>query len=283
VKPAGPDLPDLAEWQRRREVADRYMVPWLSRLRPLTGTTILEYGCGTGPVCASLAPHVARYIGYDIDERAISEGASRLEADGNPLNVELSWASEDRILDAVADHSGEPDIVLLYAVLEHLTVRERLDVLELAFEIVRHDGLVVVVESPNRLAAVDWHTSFLPFLCQLPEPLAVEYAKRSPREEFREAMRVAAAENGGAAQTELTRWGRGVSFHEFELVLGELQNHVVGGATTPNWPRSGRYIPRSSSWRERSSACDPTCRPCSGAIGSTSPSRVSRSTRRRRA
>ena len=202
-------------------------------MRPLEGRTVLEYGCGTGAVCAALAPRAGRYVGYDIDEHAISTARTELDRAGASSNVELHSLPADRILDAVAERSGEPDIVLLYAVLEHMTVAERLQLLELAFRIVRRDGLVAIVESPNRLAAVDWHTSFLPFLCQLPETLAIKYAQRSPRDDFREAMSAAAAAGPEAELDALTRWGRGVSFHELELVLGDLTKHVVSGGYDP--------------------------------------------------
>jgi SAM-dependent methyltransferase len=233
VEQAGPETPQTDEWVRRRGVADRYFAPWLERTHPLAGSTVLEYGCGYGPVSVALAPRVGRYIGYDIEEGAVAIARERVKEAGVDSNVELHAIGEDRILDAVAEHEGELDIVLLYAVLEHMTVRERLDLLELAFRLVRRSGLVAVIESPNRLAPVDWHTSFLPFLCQLPEPLAVAYAERSTREDFREAMADAASVSDDAARKALTRWGRGISYHEFELVLGDVGGHVIAGGYDP--------------------------------------------------
>jgi SAM-dependent methyltransferase len=233
VTGADPDPTPHSEWQRRRGVAERYFGPWLDRILPLKDRTVLEYGCGTGAVCVALAPRVGRYVGYDIDESAVSIARTELDRAGASSNVELHSYPADRILEAVEEHGDEPDIVLLYAVLEHMTIAERLELIELAFRIVRRDGLVAVVESPNRLAPVDWHTSFLPFLCQLPEDLAIEYAKRSPRDDYREAMSAAAAVGPEAEREALTRWGRGVSFHEFELILGDLTQRVVGGGYDP--------------------------------------------------
>ena len=158
------------------------------RVTTLGETTILEYGCGTGPVCCAFAPHVARHIGYDIVPEAIDLARAHVQAAG-AANVTLHAAPADRILKAVAQHRGEVDVMLLYAVLEHMTPTERLDLLQLAMELVSPEGLVVVIESPNRLCAVDWHTSFLPFLCQLPEELALGYARRSQRPDYLEALR----------------------------------------------------------------------------------------------
>ena len=193
----------------------------------------MEYGCGYGAVSVALAPLAGRYIAYDIDEGAVAIARERLDRAGGSQDVELQAVPDAQILDAVAEHEGEVDILLLYAVLEDMTIRERLDLLELAFRLVKRDGLVAVVESPNRLAPVDWHTSFLPFQCQLPEPLAIAYAERSSREDFREAIASASAVGYDAAQEELTRWGRGISYHEFELVLGDVGPHVIAGGYDP--------------------------------------------------
>jgi SAM-dependent methyltransferase len=226
--------PEYADdvWRTRRDVASDQVIPWLSQFRRLSDSTVLEYGCGTGAVSCAFAPVVRRHIGYDIDAAAIAlaqEHVRQHDAD----NVELRAVGTDEIFDAVREHRGEPNIVLLYAVIEHMTVSERLELLEVAREIVTDDGLIVVVETPNRLVWPDWHTSFLPFLSQLPDELAVAYADRSPRDDFREALRRAVEQGQEAGLEALTRWGRGASFHEFELVFGDLTRHVLAGGFDP--------------------------------------------------
>lgn len=216
------------DWGRRRDVAARHFVPWLERIKPLAGTTVLEYGCGNGAVASAFAPRVARHIGYDIDNEAVDIARARLRTAGAE-NAELLAEGADRILGAVAQHRGEVDVMLLYAVLEHMTPRERLDLLELSLDMLRPEGLVVVIESPNRLCPLDTHTSFLPFLCQLPEELALPYATRSERRDYRDALEAAAVDGDEAQRDVFVRWGRGLSFHEFELVVGDLARHVVAG------------------------------------------------------
>ena len=236
-------------------MAQRYFGPWLERMHPLAGATVVEYGCGYGAVSVALAPLAGRYIAYDIDEGAVAIARDHLDRASASQNAEVHAVPGDRILDAVAEHEGEVDILLLYAVLEHMTVRERLDLLELAFRLVRSDGLVAVVESPNRLAPVDWHTSFLPFMCQLPEPLAIEYAARSSREDFREAIAKAAGAGYDAAREELARWGRGISYHEFELVLGDVGAHVIGGGYDPQlWDERPLHAEEQVLYRQLHSA-----------------------------
>jgi len=226
--------PEYADevWRKRRDVAAGQVIPWVRRYKRLAECTVLEYGCGTGAVSCAFAGEVARHIGYDIDPAAISLAEGHLRAHAAE-NVDLRAVDASQIFDAVREHRGEPDIVLLYAVIEHMTVRERLDLLDVAQEIVRHDGLIVVVETPNRLVWPDWHTSFLPFFSQLPDELALAYFDRSEREDFTRALHQAAELGPDEAREALTRWGRGVSYHEFEVAFGDLSKHVLAGGFDP--------------------------------------------------
>ncbi|MGH2763447.1 MAG: methyltransferase domain-containing protein [Thermoleophilaceae bacterium] len=219
-------------WRTRRDAAAAHFVPWLDGLRPLSTATVLEYGSGTGAVGCGFGPSVERHIGYDIAVEATSLGRELVRREGLD-NVELHVIPPERIHDAIRAHSGEPDIVLLYAVLEHMTIDERLRLLEMVGEVARPGGLVVVAESPNRLIGPDWHTSFLPFFAQLPDELALRLAGHSPREDFRTSLREAASHGHEPAREALVRWGRGVSYHEFELVFGELDRRVLAGGYEP--------------------------------------------------
>jgi SAM-dependent methyltransferase len=196
---------------------------------PLSGRTVLEYGSGNGAVTAAFAPRSARYIGIDIDADQI--GAAKRLLAGLQTEATLLAAPPAQILDETAAFRGEVDVFLCYAVLEHMTVEERLSLLELAREVVRDDGVIVVVETPNRLTPWDYHTSQLPFLNQLPEELALRYFHRSERTEFVEALK--AAEDDAGLRETFARWGRGVSYHEFELVFGDLRHHVVASSWEP--------------------------------------------------
>jgi SAM-dependent methyltransferase len=194
---------------------------------------VLEYGCGNAAVSCAFAERAARVIGVDIDSGWIEEGRRRASELGR-RNVELELHAPAAIQDAVAARRGEPDVFLLYAVLEHLTVDERLDVLRLAREVVKRDGAIVVCETPNRLTYLDHHTAQMPFFHLLPDRLALECYRRSPREDFKQALEAALSEGRDAGLEALARWGRGVSFHEFEAVFGEgLDRHVVASNYDP--------------------------------------------------
>ncbi len=172
-----------------------------------------------------------RYIGIDIDELAV-ETAGRILAEGG-LTPELLAVPVDRTLEATAALRGEVDVFLCYAVLEHMSVDERLALLRLAREVVRPDGIIVVIETPNRLTPWDYHTSQLPFLNQLPEDLALAYAERSQREDFTDALTDADARSSQALREAFVRWGRGMSFHELELVFGDLLSHTLASSWEP--------------------------------------------------
>jgi hypothetical protein len=147
--------------------------------------------------------------------------------------VTLELHPVDSIRDAAAARAGEIDVFLLYAVLEHLTVAERLAVLGLAREVVKSDGAIVVCETPNRLIYFDHHTARMPFFHLLPDELALDYYPRSEREDFKAAIDAAAQHGREAAQEAIVRWGRGVSFHEFEVAFGDLDKHVIASSYDP--------------------------------------------------
>jgi 2-polyprenyl-3-methyl-5-hydroxy-6-metoxy-1,4-benzoquinol methylase len=223
---------DPNSWESRRRRASRYLVPWIEQTVPLAGKTVLEYGCGNAAVSCAVAERAGRLIGVDIDRGAIELG-SREVRDRGLDNVELEVHPLETILDAVRARRGEIDVFLCYAVLEHLTVAERLAVLRLAREVVKPDGAIVVCETPNRLIYFDHHTAQMPFFHLIPDELAVDYYPRSRRPDFLAAIDAAAREGRDAALEAIVRWGRGVSFHEFEIVFGDLSRHVIASNYDP--------------------------------------------------
>lgn len=219
------------DWHRRRLVAERHFIPWIERVLALEGRTVLEYGSGNGPVSAAFAPRVGRFIGVDIDEHDI--GVSRKILSEAGLEPELHVSPPEEILDLTASFKGQVDVFLCAAVLEHMSVAERRALLRVARDVVRPDGIIVVFETPNRLTPWDYHTSRLPFMNQLPEDLALAYLEKSPRAEFVEGMHAARARGAATEQDAFVRWGRGMSYHELELVFEDLPRHVLASSWDP--------------------------------------------------
>ncbi len=195
----------------RLESDRRMVVPWLDRARRLSNARILEIGCGTGSSTVALAEQGAKVIGIDLDEDALAVAKARcsvygLEAEFHTLNASaISAALGERVF----------DFIIFFASLEHMTIAERLAALRDAWEMLPPGGLLVVVETPNRLWYYDGHTSMLPFFHWLPNELAFQYSAFSPRENFRELYRAYDA----SSKEHFLRQGRGVSFHEFDVAI----------------------------------------------------------------
>ncbi len=222
----------------RHDAAITYIVPWVNQAIPLAGTSIIELGCGTGSSTAAFAPFVDVVHGYDISPSSIAAAKVRLDAHGLADRAELIVSPPAELLQTVeARHAAEPaDIVLLYALLEHQTVDERIETLRLAQRVLKPDGAIVVTETPNRLTYFDRHTSQLPFFHLLPVDLQLLYAGRSPRATF--VTNIAAHRErqvGDAALRELMiRWGQSVSFHDFEVAIGDVNDRILSSGLHPN-------------------------------------------------
>jgi SAM-dependent methyltransferase len=213
------------DWEERYEYARDPILPWVEHVAPLKGSAVVEFGCGNGPVTCALAERAGTVLALDIDAPAVDEGR-RLAAERRLRNAEFISGPFDDLIGEV-ERRGTVDFFVLFAVLEHMTIEERLRTLEAAREAVGEDGFVVVCESPNRLLPWDYHTSELPFFGYLPDELALRYLDRTQRADFKKDGASAHAEGEGQGRERLIRWGRGVSFHEFELVFPDFPANVV--------------------------------------------------------
>lgn len=213
-------------------VAGRYnacldhILPWIERHIDLRGKHVVEVGVGTGASTAAFARVAERVTGYDIHGPSVEAAKARMEVLGL-ANTECQLIEPAELVPRLRrDHPEGADVFLLYAVLEHQTIAERLETIRAGWDLVRPGGLFVVIETPNRLTYWDEHTSQLPFFHLLHPQLAVRYAARSPRAPFRDSME-RVKDQPEAADLALTRWGVGVSHHEFELALGDLHPLLV--------------------------------------------------------
>lgn len=225
----------------RLENSRRTVIPWLSSARRLVDSRVLEIGCGTGSSTVALAEQGAEVIGLDVNELSIQAARDRCEAYG--LNVEfvIGNATEvDRIF-----QNEHFDLIIFFAVLEHMTLNERLVSLRKTWDMVSKGGLWCITETPNRLWFHDGHTSQLPFFFWLPDDLALQYSKFSPRMRFNELYQ---QQSNETLKLAFCRWGRGMSFHEFDLALGRTHDLKVLSSLKgfvrdhdPLWWYSKRY------------------------------------------
>ena len=205
------DLQDHINGRMNR--AREQIVPWVADHVSLAGKRVLEIGCGTGSSTVAFVEQKAVVTAYDLDEKSVTVARDRLAAHNLHADVRLQSTQPE----------GTFDIILMYAVLEHMTLEERLAAIREAWGKLAKGGFLVIVETPNRLWYYDSHTAMTNFFLWLPDDLALLYAKRTPRPRYVEVT----------DPIEFIRWGRGVSFHDFEIALdttcGELP--VVGSMT----------------------------------------------------
>lgn len=216
----------------RMSQASDVFVPWLGQAIDVKGLRILELGCGSGSSTAGLAKRGAIVSGVDIKGPSLIMARRRLSLLGlqaNFVNAEPQW------LQSNIDEAGFPgpyDLIVCYAMLEHLLIPERLNLLKLCRSIMRRDGsMLATFETPNRFAPFDWHSSKLPFADVLPDELTYRYARKlSPR---RDHPAFRHGEFSEAAREAMYRFGRGVSWHEFELAIGFERLQVVLDGYSP--------------------------------------------------
>lgn len=171
--------------------------------------TACEIGSGGGFKAAAWAPLFRRYIAVDIDVE-LEHQTQRMASSVGIRNVETVTANGAQF---VHDHLDEIDVLILYAVVEHLTIAEREIVLAAVEAHWEAGGVVLIAEMPNRLLAMDSHTTQLPFFQSLPDELALRYIERSPILDWIKSQ----PRYTDDPREHLYRLGRGVSYHEFEL------------------------------------------------------------------
>jgi S-adenosylmethionine-dependent methyltransferase len=196
----------------RLETFRHKVVPWLNDARALDGASVLEIGCGTGSSTVALCEQGAAVTAVDIHERSLAAAQERCRAYGVAPTFVVANATQLR-----ERFAGQAfDFILFFATLEHLTNPERVAALRDTWAMLPRGGLLGVIEAPNRLWFFDYHTGSLPFYHWLPDDLAFQYARFSPKELLLSLYR---ASTDGQPNLAFSRLGRGVSYHEFELAI----------------------------------------------------------------
>ncbi len=200
-------------------------VPWINSALPLKGANILEIGCGTGSSVMAFAEQGANVTAIDVVDEAIDMTDERMRLFGFK-NVSVSKMNATEIAENF--QVGQFDIIIFFAVLEHMTHKERIQSLRSAWNLLRPGAFLCVAEAPNRLWHFDDHTSDLPFFHWLPHELAMEYWKNSQNYPEFPLFEIAKGElDSNEVLVDFLRLGRGVSFHEFEIALGPIQDLSV--------------------------------------------------------
>lgn len=195
------------------------VIPWLNSVKPLKGLRILEIGCGNGTSTVALAEQGAIVTAIDIEEGLLRDAQERCRIYDVKASFHLLNATE-----VATSLAGEEfDMIIFFAVLEHMTYDERQAAILQTYNMLAPGGLWSVIGTPNRLHYFDSHTAMLPFYFWLPDELAIRYASFSARPVFADWFGPANVPTD-EQKLEFARWGRGMSYHELELALGPLQD-----------------------------------------------------------
>src|SRR5258708_3758153 len=151
---------DLANHLDLRLQDDRERtIPWLESFYPLAGARVLEIGCGTGASTLALAERGAQVTAIDLRADSMQVAMDRCEVYGYAVNFVIANAAE------VKKHFSPEkfDLIIFFAVLEHMTHEERRSGMRDTWEMLGPGGHWVIVDTPNRLWYFDGHTALLPF------------------------------------------------------------------------------------------------------------------------
>lgn len=224
-----------------------YVVPWIDSFLNLAGSRILEIGCGTGASTVAMAEQGAIVTGIDINPQALAAARDRCALYGVQASFVQGNASTE--LPTITRRS-QYDAIIFFAVMEHLTWNERLACIRAAWELLGSGQFLLVVEAPNRLWHTDFHTSCEPFFLWLPDEVAMDYSRFTHREMFKDAFRDR-GEDERTRKERLARWGRGVSYHDFEIALDTAAGQLPVASAMWDFHRSSLLKRAASRFTKR--------------------------------
>ena len=151
----------------------------LSYIEPskFDGKYLLDFGCGTGSSSINLSRLLnnTKIIGIDNDETLINLAKKKLTHYGYN---NLKFFNSNQFLN---NDSNKYDFILLSAVHEHLTKKERITLMPLLWKKLKSNGIIFVNQTPYRWSLFENHTSNLPFINYMSDSIAFKYAKRFSR------------------------------------------------------------------------------------------------------
>lgn len=234
-KDAPPEYRDTEAYQRDvwDHVEGRYthfakdVLPWLRRHVDISNHIVVEIGAGTGSSTAAISPFVKEVITFDIDRKSVEAAGSRAEI----LDYKNANQMASEFTESAASSLQPFDGVFLAAVLEHCTFKECTALLRAAWNRLKPGGWLCVIDTPNRFCPIDHHTSYLPFFASLPIEIRIDYASRSTRHAFANDLLHSQIRD---ATEKMTRWGAGISYHEFELAISpEFSRYIIADGWEP--------------------------------------------------
>ena len=126
--------------------------PLLSRLlNPTREKAVVEIGSGLGWKALCWSDLFGSYTGIELGASRAERSSAVLQRFGKSNGRVITGNAEAVFQDPRRHGIERIDLLVLYAVLEHLTIPERRSILGLARNVVENGGHVLIAESPNRL------------------------------------------------------------------------------------------------------------------------------------
>jgi ubiquinone/menaquinone biosynthesis C-methylase UbiE len=146
--------------------------------RPLKGSMVLDFGCGTGSSSVVLAERGAKVVGADTEPVSLSVAVQRARDLGQEercLFVQIPYLECcSEVLLPFKD--GSFDVCTLIGVLEHMKPDEQTTCAAEIRRVLRSGGDLFIFDTPNRAYPFDHHATHLWFVGWMPQFLARKYA-----------------------------------------------------------------------------------------------------------
>jgi len=110
-------------------------------VNPFPGCRILDIGCGTGTILSSFPNYIGEYNGFDMNESYIEFAKKRWKG-----NDKYRFFCE-RVSEATIKEKGHYDIVLATGILHHLNDREADDLLKIAHQSLKRNGVLITYDN----------------------------------------------------------------------------------------------------------------------------------------
>jgi len=203
--------------------ADRFLKHYMPRLADtfdFKGRNVVEIGCGSGSITHAFASCFEKVDAFEILPHTIKLCEKR--ADLYNLKHMNFWCyPPENLVEQALKHVKSNSIIVLHAVLEHMTDFERIQTLEAIWAVMGPDNYLFIGNTPNRYSYMDLHTHQTSFLLSLPDYIALRYFEIYPDVGMAQHLLQINREEG-FEEFCITRRrrGMGVSFHDFQIATG---------------------------------------------------------------
>jgi 2-polyprenyl-3-methyl-5-hydroxy-6-metoxy-1,4-benzoquinol methylase len=213
---------------KRHDNTVRFVAPFLSSFLNVSKSSIMDFGCGCGSSSLGLSHFFEKVNGLEIDEPSVNGFMKRMSVFG-VSNTKIVSDDPENLKERALKDLKKNDAILLLAVVEHLTEAEQKDYLSSFWKALRPGQSMIILETPNYLAAHDSHTFGIPFAHTVPDMYYLKWlSKQDENLRFRSDILSNYYVNGEDSAL-LQRRRLGLAFNPLllELILEVDVNEVI--------------------------------------------------------